>query len=512
MKKIVVLIILIICFYYQAFSQQVSVTIPFGEKTGEYGWNISKVEDDFIITTQLRCKLDDDVPSEGCCAMVRINRKGEVIWKKLMEFETDFFSRPGFPSPYVVRSDSFIVSGILRKNDSIYLRLFIVQANGTLLRQIDTYHPQMDFNLGMLGVDDGYIVYNTLRDTTNEKLDYLFLKLDRAFNIVKELRFGKDYKTVYAGPCILLPEGNILCAMDEKYVLCCAKSILLIRMNTDLILESETEINFNTMDNQQTSPFIQVSKDSSLFIWHIKEFKIKPDTFPISPTLFKYNSLDQKLWEKSDRTYRSEIIQGSFNMSMDDFLYMSGSTSDVREKELAWFRKLDQEGNILWHRYYVDSTKKRIKQYFKSFVEDINGGFALTGLNQDTFPNHDPKEFNWDIWFVTLDKDGCFNGDCSDTIYLDQKLPNKAYNGGFRLDELLEFYPNPANEVVNIQFKNSIKRHLKVFDTNGKLMLEKELFTDGMQLQLGSLTTGNYHVRIEDDAGKWILMPLQVIH
>lgn len=172
---------------------------------------------------------------------------------------------------------------------------------------------------------------------------------------------------------------------------------------------------------------------------------------------------------------------------------------------------MDLEGKLLWERIYVDSSVKTISQWFGSFIQDQDGGFAITGRITDTFPNHDPSEFNSNIWFVTLDKYGCFNGDFGDTIRLDRKVSTHAGNPGGDLDELLEFYPYPANEVVNIQFKNSKKRYLKVFDVNGRLKLERELFSDGMQLHLSSLTSGNYHVRIDDDAGHWIRMPLQVI-
>lgn len=330
MKKISLIFNLIIFSIYCSGAQQIAVSIPFGSETHEYGWNVSQIEDVFIITTAVPCNVFEPGTQQACCAMVRVNRKGEVIWKKLMEYKNAYFSRPGFPSPFVVRNDSFIVSGIVRRNDSLYLRLFIVHKDGTLLRQPDSYHTKMDFNLGMLPLEEGYIVYNKLSDTSVEKLDYLFIKLDRAFNVVKELRFGKVDRSVYAGPCILLSDNKILCAMDEKYVICCAKSIRLIQMDSNLQLESEAELNFTTEYSVDYPPFIQVPADSSLFIWHTKDFKNKPDTFPISPTLYKFDSKNQKLWEKSDRTFRSELIPGNFILGRDENLYFSGNLNITR--------------------------------------------------------------------------------------------------------------------------------------------------------------------------------------
>lgn len=58
------------------FSQQVSKSIPFGNKTQESGWSIRELDGDFIITFSVRCKIDKNVPSEYCCAMIRINKFG----------------------------------------------------------------------------------------------------------------------------------------------------------------------------------------------------------------------------------------------------------------------------------------------------------------------------------------------------------------------------------------------------------------------------------------------------
>lgn len=126
MKKLILIINLISFCNYCLVAQQVTVSIPFSDKTHEYGWNISQIGDDFIITTAVPCNVFEPGTQQACCAMVRVNRNGEVIWKKLMEYKNAYLSRPGFPSPFVVRNDSFIVSGIVNKNDTTFLRLFVV--------------------------------------------------------------------------------------------------------------------------------------------------------------------------------------------------------------------------------------------------------------------------------------------------------------------------------------------------------------------------------------------------
>lgn len=497
--------------HIQLTSQQVAVSIPIGNKTNELGWHIDAIGDDFIITTQVRCKLDEDVPSEGCCAMLKVNRKGDVIWKKLMEFETEYFSRPGHPDCYTVRNDSFIVSGFVNRNDTMFLRLFIVHSSGILLQQIDYYLPLFHWNSGIISLNDGYLICNLLKDTTQEGLDYQFIKLDRTFRIIKETRTGKGDRTANGGSLILLEDSTIMLAMDEYHKPQPGKNIRIIKINSNLHLLSEVEVNNNIVDPKSRYPIIKRSKDSCIFIWHYKTVGLGPGIFPFPITLFKYNSYYQKLFEREFSYFGVEYITGDMMLS-EDHLYFCGEIYNSGGRgNLAWIRKMDLDGKSMWERIYVDSSMKKIHQRFEHFIQNKDGGFAITGSITDTFPNHDPSEFNSNIWFVTLDKDGCFNGDCSDTIYLDQKIPNNINNSGFRLEELVEFYPNPAKEVVHMEFRNPGERYVTVMTIDGRVLDKRQISDEHDLLRVSEYVPGNYKVRIEDKTGRFIIIPLQVL-
>jgi len=53
-----------------------------------------------------------------------------------------------------------------------------------------------------------------------------------------------------------------------------------------------------------------------------------------------------------------------------------------------------------------------------------------------------------------MDSDGCFIGDCSDTIRLDLNVPTQAGKPRGDQDEFLEFNPDPATEVPLRTLKN----------------------------------------------------------
>ncbi len=68
----------------------------------------------------------------------------------------------------------------------------------------------------------------------------------------------------------------------------------------------------------------------------------------------------------------------------------------------------------------------------------------------------------------------------------------------------LEIYPNPAQDVVNIQHPKSTQRAtITLYTTDGKIVLNKlaQLNTFQTQLNLSLLTSGMYYVKYDDGAG-----------
>ena len=66
-------------------------------------------------------------------------------------------------------------------------------------------------------------------------------------------------------------------------------------------------------------------------------------------------------------------------------------------------------------------------------------------------------------------------------------------------------FPNPALEVLNIQFENSSITLLSVFDVYGKQVVERMKTNDlNVQLPIEHLTQGMYFLKIEMDEGELI--------
>jgi hypothetical protein len=67
---------------------------------------------------------------------------------------------------------------------------------------------------------------------------------------------------------------------------------------------------------------------------------------------------------------------------------------------------------------------------------------------------------------------------------------------------LVNLYPNPTTDYIQISSSEDEALHCAVFDLRGQLMLQKQLNAGGGQLDLRSLPTGNYLVQLRDGKGR----------
>ena len=60
-------------------------------------------------------------------------------------------------------------------------------------------------------------------------------------------------------------------------------------------------------------------------------------------------------------------------------------------------------------------------------------------------------------------------------------------------------YPNPAKNTLNVQLANNVSGTLVLFDVNGKTMLSQTINGNSAQINMSSLTTGNYILRLVEN-------------
>jgi len=68
----------------------------------------------------------------------------------------------------------------------------------------------------------------------------------------------------------------------------------------------------------------------------------------------------------------------------------------------------------------------------------------------------------------------------------------------------LSLFPNPVNETLTIQISDSKIYEISIFDLQGRIILEKQIFSHINTLSTSAWNNGIYQVKITDFEGKSI--------
>lgn len=129
----------------------------------------------------------------------------------------------------------------------------------------------------------------------------------------------------------------------------------------------------------------------------------------------------------------------------------------------AFIMKLDAEYNLLWKRIYVpvgyaELAASAAHCQFNDFVENADGSITALGRVYMYTGSGPQGGYIQDSYMIRVDSLGCLVSGCEVGI--------TEYDAS----EDLFIYPNPANDVINIQFPYLAKWDLRVFDMRGNLV------------------------------------------
>jgi len=61
----------------------------------------------------------------------------------------------------------------------------------------------------------------------------------------------------------------------------------------------------------------------------------------------------------------------------------------------------------------------------------------------------------------------------------------------------IRIYPNPAKEVLHIDLASDISARIKILNIHGQVMLEKQLDSKNVSINISSLPAGLYFVQVD---------------
>lgn len=158
----------------------------------------------------------------------------------------------------------------------------------------------------------------------------------------------------------------------------------------------------------------------------------------------------------------------------------------------------------LYSNLYVNKTPQIINQ--NSYVTDslgwtqIQGCFTASGSEQYITIGNFNSNANTDTLFVGSNNPtfGAYKYAyyyIDDITLIDQTTVgiNELRNGNS-----VSVYPNPANDIVNFQFSNTIeKRKIELYDAIGNLVLEKDASSNNLSLTTENLSNGIYFYSVK---------------
>lgn len=159
---------------------------------------------------------------------------------------------------------------------------------------------------------------------------------------------------------------------------------------------------------------------------------------------------------------------------------------------LARIEKLNPiNGRLKWQRLYQYSINDTITDYRMPMSLNLtsDGGWLVPYFGFNLYKNNP-------LFFVKYDSLGCDSTEiyCKTDVGLKEQLFTNS---------LIEVYPNPAENFLNIKCNEILKGQLIVYDIYGRKMDKLELKSEGIELDVSNYNSGIYFLSLTEN-GKLI--------
>lgn len=139
-------------------------------------------------------------------------------------------------------------------------------------------------------------------------------------------------------------------------------------------------------------------------------------------------------------------------------------------------------GELLWGTFYGGTEMDRA---FSPFIAPFDGGFYLIGATSSTSGISTPGAYQ-----------ETFSGNIAD-VFIVKFIETTLTADDIITDTKIRIYPNPVNDILNIQSANPVKK-ISVKDMQGKLI---QTASNTNKISLASLPKAMYLVQVKTDAG-----------
>ncbi len=454
------------------------------------GHEVISLEDGYLIIASLKC-FDNTL---GCGGLVRTDIGGSVIWNQQFDIYPNSL-RFGRQTLEVVK-DKIMVAGFTGEGTGRELFLKQLDFSGNEL-WTQTYPDTVSKGTEVLikTRDGGFLLSGYRWNNAAMTMSHTFvMKLNGQGKLLWErhYQYGYFYPTPYQ--MIELEDGRIAIAFTHAI-----SQMSLPHVGAGLlVLDPEGELEwvrtFEPSRHAISLPWVTELYNQTLAFSFNKNF-LDDFNYPHyltrePPVVYGLDLEGNFIWETilESRTYKAlsniitaqngDIVGVGLDRKFGDYDGTGG-----------WIFRMTETGDTLWqHSFpYYDSPIEQAE--FHSLAQTPDGGFIISGLVQDTFPDHDPTYNNPNIWLVKLDSTGCLV-DCENPVTLIKWPEPEA--------AVLQLFPNPANDYIelNLLRPSRGKAMVQLYDLSGRQILSADMPSAAVRLELGSIPKGVYVVKV----------------
>jgi len=180
-----------------------------------------------------------------------------------------------------------------------------------------------------------------------------------------------------------------------------------------------------------------------------------------SPQVTKLDNNGSIIWERRYLKPKHFTYPGNLYVDADGSIILCGKTMVSFPRNTGWMMKLTSDGDSLWYRQYSLMIGNDSEHMLYDAIPTSDNGYIACGYVNPVLPDTGTQ----DVWVVKVDSLGCESPDfCWVSIKEVQQVPP--------LGELTIF-PNPAQEVFTVQFRQPDKSSLLQFvDITGRKVEE----------------------------------------
>jgi len=137
------------------------------------------------------------------------------------------------------------------------------------------------------------------------------------------------------------------------------------------------------------------------------------------------------------------------------------------------------------------------------------GGYALVGLVDHLKDEPDPFINEPTTWYLTLDENGCWNGNCHRRILITGPETSETFIPVSTEDisepeASMEVFPNPASTSVTLVHEYPGEKILRMVNMSGQLVDEIPLQAERSTINLRGMEAGLYIFSVYTRDGRWL--------